>query len=270
MSKRSVNDQTDKGNEKPKINYCGQVIGRGGYSTVFSLLNNSQWCVKDNVKQEEANILKSLSDNLHIPTFHDYNPHSYEMTMACIRGIELYQIIKEKAYTEKDMKPLFLQLLNVVSYLHEKNIVHRDIKPENIMVTENRLQLIDFGCAQQKTNTQTLENLTRDRIGTELYNAPELMVRNTTKTTYNGILADAWSCAVVAVVMLMASYPFDNSSCIHKIRLNNEIKFRITNELSPNIKSYIQKTFVEESERISVDYARDTFFATTSELNKRI
>lgn len=45
---------------------------------------------------------------------------------------------------------LFVQLLEVLNYLHQQRVVHRDVKPQNVMVSTdlNTLQLLDFNIAR--------------------------------------------------------------------------------------------------------------------------
>jgi serine/threonine protein kinase len=63
--------------------------------------------------------------------------------------------------------------VNVIEFLHSKNIVHRDIKPDNIFIQLNNdleygIKLIDFGSACST-------NICKDLIGTFLYSAPEIL-----------------------------------------------------------------------------------------------
>ena len=67
-------------------------------------------------------------------------------------------------------KDYFCQLLEVIRYLHSRNICHRDIKPENVMVDkEGNVRVIDFGMSKHITSAKTL------MVGTADYLAPELL-----------------------------------------------------------------------------------------------
>ena len=84
---------------------------------------------------------------------------------------------KNKTIPEKITQQIFKQLVQAISYCHEKNICHRDLKLENILVDEsNVVKVIDFGfsskCGQKLSNY----------CGTPPYMAPEI----THKTPYYG------------------------------------------------------------------------------------
>lgn len=66
--------------------------------------------------------------------------------MEYIDGITLDQFLETKPSTATRRKLLY-QLLDALSFLHERQIIHRDIKPSNILITRNgsTIKLIDFG-----------------------------------------------------------------------------------------------------------------------------
>ena len=99
----------------------------------------------------EMEILKSLTH----PSFPDF----YESgvfdnipfyTMEYIEGKTFEQLIfhEGKIYTEIEAFMLGLELLPLISSLHDKGIVHRDIRIPNIMLDQGKLKLIDFGLAR--------------------------------------------------------------------------------------------------------------------------
>lgn len=66
--------------------------------------------------------------------------------MEYIDGIRLDQFLETKPSAAARRK-LLNQLLDALSFLHERQIIHRDIKPSNILITRNgsTVKLIDFG-----------------------------------------------------------------------------------------------------------------------------
>jgi serine/threonine-protein kinase len=83
--------------------------------------------------------------------------------------------------------PLIEQLIEGMSYAHERGVVHRDLKPANILVTpDGRLKILDFGLAKAlavepsaPVNTANSPTLTMGAtavgviMGTAAYMAPE-------------------------------------------------------------------------------------------------
>ena len=66
--------------------------------------------------------------------------------MEYIDGITLDQFLETKP-SVATRRRLLSQLLDALSFLHERQIIHRDIKPSNILITRNgsTVKLIDFG-----------------------------------------------------------------------------------------------------------------------------
>lgn len=71
--------------------------------------------------------------------------HEDYIVMAFIDGKTLAELIQNKdpwLAKEKNVIKMLRQLLEVIDYLHQHNIVHCDIKPDNIMITAGNRNLI--------------------------------------------------------------------------------------------------------------------------------
>lgn len=87
-------------------------------------------------KLDHPNIVKFFqfdegTEHLHpILTFQD--EENFYVVMELVSGGELFdQIVTQRYYYEREAAPLIAQVLQGVTYLHDREIAHRDLKPEN-------------------------------------------------------------------------------------------------------------------------------------------
>lgn len=93
------------------------------------------------------------------------------MLMEYVEGGNMYQFCKKnKQLGEENSKRIFLQLLDVLEYMHRNGVCHRDIKLENILINNHyNIKVTDFGFS---TDTN-IDKLISYR-GTVHYMAPEI------------------------------------------------------------------------------------------------
>ena len=105
--------------------------------------------------QREAAILERLGDSSdQIPTLYAYFIENQEfyLVQELIEGLTLRQRVRqESALSEGTVRELLVNLLSVLTYIHEQNIIHRDIKPDNIIIRlrDHKPVLIDFGIVKE-------------------------------------------------------------------------------------------------------------------------
>lgn len=83
------------------------------------------------------------------------------------------ELDEEGAFNETQIWQLLNDLLPVLQFIHDRQVIHRDIKPENIIRRRlgGQLVLVDFGAA--KSATGTAMGRTGTIIGSAGYAAPE-------------------------------------------------------------------------------------------------
>uniref|UniRef100_A0AC35GWU8 Protein kinase domain-containing protein n=1 Tax=Panagrolaimus sp. PS1159 TaxID=55785 RepID=A0AC35GWU8_9BILA len=112
-------------------------------------------------------------------------------------------IVSNGLLPEKQVKAIFLDIVNGVLYLHSKDIAHRDLKPANILLDDNgTFKIADFGLAKAVKKQVILDSLCdtgsalmETKWGTPGYCAPEVL--DSHNNGYNGKKADMYSLGVV-------------------------------------------------------------------------
>jgi len=111
--------------------------------------------------------------------------------MKYVQGGTLEDLILQTDISFDSSISLVQQLMEVLNYLHNHQVIHRDIKPANILiVSETRrltIKLCDFSLSRKGLLAKTL-------CGTKLYVAPEVF----SKQPYD-VRIDIWSVGVVII-----------------------------------------------------------------------
>ncbi len=159
-----------------------------------------------------------------------------------IRSIN--QGIKHEAATANAMR----SIIQVVKYLHSKNICHRDIKPEHFLLTTNeretqKIKLIDFGLARKHDlGSKPMTSFT----GSPSFVAPEVIDRS-----YDH-MCDNWSTGVTAYFLLTGMLPFDGENDEETFQLISTGQFSFPPSsifLSSDAKDFVAKLLVTDPKR---------------------
>lgn len=160
-----------------------------------------------------------------------------------IRSIN--QGMKHEAATANAMR----SIIQVVKYLHSKNICHRDIKPEHFLLTTKeretqKIKLIDFGLARKHVTKE--EPKTTTFTGSPSFVAPEVIDRS-----YDH-MCDNWSTGVTAYFLLTGMLPFDGQNDEETFRLISKGQFSFPPSslfLSSDAKDFVAKLLVTDPKR---------------------
>lgn len=156
---------------------------------------------------QEAVQLDDLGQHSQIPALLAYctqDDRQY-LVQEFIDGLNLAQeLAKRGAYNETQIRQLLNDLLIVLQYCHDKQVIHRDIKPENIIrrSSDNKLVIVDFGAAKSATGAAL--NQTGTSIGSPEYVAPEQMRGRAI------FASDIYSLGVTCINLLTGRSPFDS------------------------------------------------------------
>ncbi len=132
------------------------------------------------------------------------------LAMEFIDGIDLHGLLKGWSPIPPGVVlEIADQTLDVLGYLHRKEIVHRDISPDNVLIARDedggfRVKLIDLGIAKVAASHESL-TATGIFLGKVRYSSPEhFKSRNEQELDRR---SDLYSFGVVLYELLTAAYP---------------------------------------------------------------
>ncbi|KAL6008840.1 CBL-interacting serine/threonine-protein kinase 1 [Asimina triloba] len=133
------------------------------------------------------------------------------MVLEYVTGGELFdKIARRRWLPEDECRKVFQQLIDAVSYCHNKGVFHRDLKPENVLVdARGNIKISDFGLSALPQHFR-VDGLLHTTCGSPNYVAPEVIANR----GYDGATADLWSCGVILYVALTGCLPFDDNNMV--------------------------------------------------------
>lgn len=207
-----------------------QILGQGGFGRTFIGIDEAlPSCPPCVIKQffpadlssavkaaelfhQEAIRLDDLGKHPQIPTLFAHLEHEDRqyLIQEFVDGQDLLKELQQQgAFSEAKIRLLLSDLLPVLQFIHERNVIHRDIKPENIIrrrspstsgsVKVGSHVLVDFGAAKYVSAL----GQTGTGIGSAVYVAPE-QVRG--KAIF---ASDIYSLGVTCIHLLTNVSPFD-------------------------------------------------------------
>lgn len=208
----------------PVGNYeLGRTLGRGNFGKVkyarntlsghgfaVKILDKSrifQLCITDQIKREIGTL--KLLKHPNVVRLHEVlaSKTKIYMVLEYVTGGELFdRLASNGKLSEAEGRKLFQQLIDGVSYCHDKGVFHRDLKLENLLVDDRgNIKISDFGLSALPQHYRN-DGLLHTTCGSPNYVAPEVLANR----GYDGATSDIWSCGVILYVILTGVLPFDD------------------------------------------------------------
>jgi mitogen-activated protein kinase kinase kinase len=197
-----------------------------------------------------ANIVQYLgcsSSTEHLNIFLEYVPGGSVQTMLNSYG----------ALPEPLVRSFVRQILNGLSYLHNRDIIHRDIKGANILVdNKGTIKISDFGISKKLEATNILSGANNNKHRPSLQGSVFWMAPEVVKQTSYTRKADIWSLGCLVVEMMTGTHPYPDCSqlqAIFKIG-GGKAAPTIPDNASPEARQFLSQTFeIDHNLRPSAD-----------------
>lgn len=216
---------------------------------------------------EEVSILCSLNHS-HIEKcigFYE-EPHQYLFVTDRIitPGKDFLEdlLVKTSAYSETDVRNVFITMLHTIKYCHNNSIAHLNLMPDIMQFKNECLIISGFNHAQKAMFPNCLSR----QCGSAFFVAPEIILNKKYDES-----ADMWSLGVILYLLLSGNHPFYTKSSNL-----SELFEKVTNgdydflddwcNVSDEAKNFIRKLLVvDPNERLSAGKALANSWLTLDE-----
>ena len=79
----------------------------------------------------------------------DHVDERWFIVMEFVEGRPLKELIRDGKLSEAEVCRIGREIADALVAAHEKSIIHRDIKPDNVIISNERVKVLDFGIAKQ-------------------------------------------------------------------------------------------------------------------------
>jgi WD40 repeat protein len=198
--------------------------------------------------RQKIQYVEKISQHPQLPSLLDYfqDNDRFYLVQEFIAGTSLAQVVEtEGAFREAQIWQLLTDLLPVLKFISDRQIIHGDIKPQNIIrpsASDTRnLVLVDFA------NMQIISEVDKSAIGSPEYAAPEQIKGEAV------FASDLYSLGVTCIYLLTQISPFDlydvaNDCWVWQQYLTNRISDRLSKILDKLIQKSVHQRYQSADE----------------------
>ena len=220
-------------------------IGRGSFGKIYHVVrlkDNAAFAMKvekiDAVQktlEREAYYLFTLQGGFGIPKLITFGrTKSYNILIETLLNKSLFDLFinKNNKFRLTDCCFIGIQILEILEWIHSKDIIYRDVKPENFLIgikDPNAIYVVDFGLCKKyrssKTGKHLLPKLTGKFSGTLIYASSNVL-----KGKESSRRDDIISLGYMLIYLLKRDIPWNSSfKDLNKEKYYNLIYLKDTN-----------------------------------------
>ena len=234
-------------------------VGEGAAARIYQVTDTRDGSVKaikalKPQSNAEPSIVKRFEDEYQIlrrlhhpslPEVHDYGFTQDQIryiVMELVEGVHLDQYFQSNP---QDLWLLLYEICEVLSFIHDRDLLHLDLKPANVLVKQTSaygdqkpmVVLMDFGLSYRRDAGQD-----RSLVGTPEYMAPEIIKGDGRLTR----AADYYSLGITLYQLLAGETPFHGTiNDVFQGHLRHHVKFQQEKtqyaELYPHVLGLVAK-----------------------------
>lgn len=226
MRTKRKNSLLNNNNKKLKINdntedfELGEELGKGSFSKVYLLKNDSSKCIKiyqdyEDYGKFEIKCLKTFNCENIVKFYKDIYIKDKPALILEYCKYDLNYYLQNYEHGDLFTLRFIKDLSNALHYLKIKEIIHLDVKPENILINDLSFKLCDFNSVC-KIN----EKFEHFDLVSLWYRAPEIIFKN---INYN-YQVDIWAFGCVLYEVITSNVLFYIDSLCKEKLFEKQIK----------------------------------------------
>jgi serine/threonine-protein kinase len=215
----------------------------------------------------EAKTLRNLAGHPGIPELVDVARHRGR-TVIITRFVEGQPLTDKIPMGDERLRDrVAFQLMDIITHLHDNDVVHRDIKPDNIILRpDGTIVLLDYGIVRRMGEMETSATI----IGTRPYMSPEQVNGKSERRS------DIWALGVVLYQIYTGHLPFSGATEMDLMKNILNLEPPNPRSLNPQLSAQMESALIKslrkrpDSRFGSVREMRDQMLATVPGFKRNV